>query len=218
MAALTGAESFELEQCERQLDLHKRSWIEAGKALENIRRKRLYRRDHKTFDGYCKKRWKLSRRTADQMIAAANTAQILGILSAVALKSERVLRPLTSLDAADQRAAWAIALENAPRDSEGAPKLTAKIVAAAVEKVRPAADEAEPSAPSNVIKLRRHVAVTLTLGKPEQAVQKLLAEADERDILEFYSELGWTLHRLGKITGWIEVLQQWADEKKEAAQ
>ncbi len=218
MGALTGAESFELEQCERQLDLHKRSWIEAGKALEQIRRKRLYRGQFKTFEAYCQKRWGMTRAYTDRLINASSSAQILGILTPMGGISERSIRPLTSLDPDDQRAAWSEALSTAPRDSEGRPKLTAKIVAAAVEKVRPAADEAEPQAPSNVIKLRRHVAVTLTLGKPEQAVQKLLAEADERDILEFYSELGWTLHRLGKITGWIEVLQQWADEKKEAAQ
>lgn len=218
MAALTETEQFRLAQCERQIDIHMRSWIETGTALEQIRRERLYRASHKTFELYCRRRWKLTRRHTDRLIDAANTAHNLGILRPIGLISEGAIRPLTSLSAEDQCAAWSLALKSAPRDSDGNPKITAKLVADAVKQVAPPVDDGSADKPSNVIKLRRSATITLTPGKPEQAVQKLLQDADDRDIVEFYSELGYTLHRLGKITGWIEVIQQWVEDKRRATQ
>jgi hypothetical protein len=50
------------------------TFVEVGKALAEIRDKRLYRESHKTFDGYCRERWNFEKRRAYQLIEAAGVA------------------------------------------------------------------------------------------------------------------------------------------------
>jgi hypothetical protein len=46
------------------------AFIDAGKALENIRDRRLYREPYKSFETYCRERWGMSRVQADRLIRA----------------------------------------------------------------------------------------------------------------------------------------------------
>ncbi|MGL5876487.1 MAG: hypothetical protein ACRC2V_01680, partial [Xenococcaceae cyanobacterium] len=66
--ALTYDEERDLAHLERKVE---RAFYEAGRALEEIRDRKLYRVTHKTFESYCKDRFGYSRRKADYAIAAS---------------------------------------------------------------------------------------------------------------------------------------------------
>lgn len=54
-----------------------RAFFEAGKALTELRDKRLYRSTHKTFEEYCRDRFGHSRQQSNYLIAAANVYENL---------------------------------------------------------------------------------------------------------------------------------------------
>ncbi|WP_411130104.1 hypothetical protein [Streptomyces sp. x-19] len=65
---LTHDELHQLGECERAVEnLATAMWL-AGKALQSIRDRRLYRKTHGTFEEYVKERWEISVRAAYQMI------------------------------------------------------------------------------------------------------------------------------------------------------
>ena len=84
-----------------------RNYIDKGKALREIRgdgpyKTRLYRAaEHETFEAYCQDRWELAKRSANQLIAAAEVAEILGAMAPEIPACERHARPLTALRSDD---------------------------------------------------------------------------------------------------------------------
>lgn len=67
----------ELAQREKLIERGKRSFIEVGTALAEIRDRRGYRFEFKTFDDYCKTRWGWSRPNAAYYIDAAEVVKAL---------------------------------------------------------------------------------------------------------------------------------------------
>jgi hypothetical protein len=65
---LTSDEQTELIRLETIIENGRKSFIEVGTALIKIRDSRLYRKDYKTFEEYCKGKWQYARRTAYQLI------------------------------------------------------------------------------------------------------------------------------------------------------
>lgn len=83
-----------------------------GAALKEIRDTQLYRFAHMaTFEECCDLRWKITARHARNLIAAYETARVLGTEVPPDV-SERQLRPLASLPLAERRAAFDEAKEN----------------------------------------------------------------------------------------------------------
>jgi hypothetical protein len=79
---LTNTEIHDLGVCERAVDnLSTARWL-AGKALQSIRDRKLYRHTHSTFEEYVQDRWEMSERAAYQAIEewplAERLQQILG--------------------------------------------------------------------------------------------------------------------------------------------
>jgi hypothetical protein len=64
---LTISEENELLRLERRVE---KGFYMAGKALLEIRNKRLYRQHYKTFEKYCQARFNFSRRNANYLIVA----------------------------------------------------------------------------------------------------------------------------------------------------
>jgi hypothetical protein len=98
---------------ERQVE---RAFSEAGKALRQLRDRKLYRNSHKTFDEYCKDRFSYNRSRSYQLIDAASVVdnleecpQIVDILPT----AEGQVRPLTKLEAEEQVRCWQEAVEAA---------------------------------------------------------------------------------------------------------
>lgn len=111
------------------------TFVQVGTALAAIRDDRLYRTTHGTFEDYCAERWSLARSRAYQLIdAAAVTDLVSTMVDTPAPSSERQARPLTKLRDEPEaiRSAWSRAVESAPRDDQGAPKVTAALVESAV--------------------------------------------------------------------------------------
>lgn len=63
-----------LAECEAVIERGRRTFIEVGKALTEIRDQSLYRETHATFEDYCRERWGWTRRVGYQYIEAAQVA------------------------------------------------------------------------------------------------------------------------------------------------
>ncbi|MHC5820645.1 MAG: hypothetical protein ACYT04_33455 [Nostoc sp.] len=111
-----------------------RAFFEAGKALAELRDRKLYRSTHKTFEEYCKQRFGYTRIAASYKIAAATvmdnlltnglqkeeiatdelqTPKMLTNGLQILPNNERQVRPLASLEPEVQREAWQKAVEEA---------------------------------------------------------------------------------------------------------
>jgi hypothetical protein len=90
------------------------SVMRIGLALAEILEKKLYRDRFQTFADYCLHCWKISRFHARRQINAAKTLQHLLTLGTIPLpKTERQLRPLTSLPPAKAQETWKEILKTA---------------------------------------------------------------------------------------------------------
>ncbi len=120
-----------------------RAFYEAGKALQSLRDRRLYRSTHKTFEEYCRDRFGHSRQKSNYLIAAAGvydnlttngcqnlpiddlttnssqipptskTSDLTTNSSQILPTSERQVRPLTKLEPDEQCEVWQQAVETA---------------------------------------------------------------------------------------------------------
>jgi len=118
---VTAVEVPELTEDEQRDRLHlerkvERAFFEAGKALAELRDRRLYRSTHKTFEEYCKDRFGYNRSRSYQMMDAAivvdnlqKCPQIVDILPT----TEGQVRPLTKLEIQQQQEAWQTAVQEA---------------------------------------------------------------------------------------------------------
>jgi hypothetical protein len=90
-----------------------KGYVQAGLALAQIRAKKLYRNEFKSFEDYCRIRWQFDRTYADNLIAAAQLHTLLANIPGLPTpEHERQVRPLRGLpaesaaDAESQGASW----------------------------------------------------------------------------------------------------------------
>ena len=108
------ADRARLQELESIVENGLQIFYEVGKALDEIREQKLYRETHKSFEAYCREKWAIARRTADQFIGAA---RVIENLSAIALKiptKENQVRPLAGLSPELQLEIWQEALKLSP--------------------------------------------------------------------------------------------------------
>jgi hypothetical protein len=129
---VTAVEVQELSEEEQSDRLHleqkvERAFYEAGKALMELRNRRLYRSTHKTFEDYCRDRFDHSRQQSNYLIAAAevydnlttNGCQIMENedlttnVTQILPTSERQVRPMTKLEPQQQQQAWRLSVQEA---------------------------------------------------------------------------------------------------------
>lgn len=118
---------FQLEETIRQ---GLNTFVDVGNALLEIRDKRLYRQDYSTFEDYCNKQWNMARRTAYQLIDAAEVVENVRNCAQILPTNESQARPLASLEPEEQVEAWKRVITSTP---EG--KITAAIVLKAAKEV-----------------------------------------------------------------------------------
>jgi ParB family chromosome partitioning protein len=134
MNELTTTEDRRLGELESTIEYGLKTFVEVGTALAEIRDSRLYRREFRTFEEYCRERWQLSDRQALRLMKSAKT---IGILSSNPTnwsslpERESQARPLTSLEPEQQIAAWETAVAIS---SNGKP--TAKQVQQVVDEIK----------------------------------------------------------------------------------
>ncbi|AVH66288.1 hypothetical protein [Nostoc sp. 'Peltigera membranacea cyanobiont' N6] len=119
---VTAVEIPELTEQEQSDRLHlerrvERAFFEAGKALTELRDRRLYRSTHKTFEDYCRERFGFSRRQPYHLIEAAvifdNLVEKCERNVHILPTNEWQIRPLSKLDPDIQPEAWEQAVESA---------------------------------------------------------------------------------------------------------
>jgi hypothetical protein len=119
---VTAVEVPELTQEEESDRLHlerkvERAFFEAGKALAELRDRRLYRSTHKTFEEYCRDRFGHSRRQSYLLMDAAivfdNLEQKCDPMDHILPTNERQVRPMTKLEPQQQQEVWVKAVEQA---------------------------------------------------------------------------------------------------------
>ncbi|MHC5861044.1 hypothetical protein [Nostoc sp.] len=119
---VTAVEVPELTEEEQRDRLHlerrvERAFFEAGKALTELRDRRLYRSTHKTFEEYCRDRFGFSRRQPYHLIEAAvifdNLVEKCERNVHILPTNEWQIRPLSKLDPDIQPEAWEQAVESA---------------------------------------------------------------------------------------------------------
>ncbi|MBU7583089.1 MAG: hypothetical protein KAF91_09295 [Nostoc sp. TH1S01] len=121
---LTEQEQRDRLHLERKVE---RAFFEAGKALAELRERRLYRSTHRTFEEYCRDRFGHSRQQSNYLIAAAGVYENLTTIGCQNLvdedlttigcqilpTSERQVRPLVPLKLQEQLTCWQQAVEEA---------------------------------------------------------------------------------------------------------
>lgn len=119
---VTAVEIPELTEQEQSDRLHlerrvERAFFEAGKALTELRDRRLYRSTHKTFEDYCRERFGFSRRQPYHLIEAAvifdNLVEKCERNVHILPTNEWQISPLSKLDPDIQPEAWEQAVESA---------------------------------------------------------------------------------------------------------
>jgi hypothetical protein len=70
-------ESQRLISLERTIEAGRKTFVEVGLALAEIRDSRLYRSDFDTFEEYCQSKWQWERQRAYELIAAAGVVKML---------------------------------------------------------------------------------------------------------------------------------------------
>ncbi len=143
LSELTEEEESDRFYLERKVE---RAFYEAGKALQELRNRRLYRSTHKTFESYCQERFGFSRRHINYLITAVDVVDNLKMGTIGSQKSEtetrtngaqilptseRQVRPLTKLEPEEQREAWTKAVESA-----GGKVPSGRIVKDVVQRIR----------------------------------------------------------------------------------
>ncbi len=114
-------------------------WLQAARALIEIRDEKLYRRGFKTFQQYCTERWGYKKAYTYNLINAAETFDALEQSSIVDFypSNEAQMRPLALLPADKRPEAWRRVVEVAPRQDDGTPKITASFVDGEIRKIAP---------------------------------------------------------------------------------
>lgn len=122
---LTSSEKTRFAELEGTVETHLESFLAAGRALSEIRSRRLYRENFVTFDRYVQDRWGLHRSRADDLIRSFGCAELL--LSTTGAPNgdtplppncpESVLRPVSTLPTDELRSVtWEVIARSAPPD------------------------------------------------------------------------------------------------------
>lgn len=133
---LTKDEAGLLQGLEAIIDEGLQSFVEVGSSLMRIRDGKLYRATHGRFEDYCSERFNLKRQRAYELIKAANVTTAVSEISDKPVERESHAAELGKIDDPQVQAeVWEEAVETAPKDSGGDPKVTAKHIEKVAERM-----------------------------------------------------------------------------------
>lgn len=130
MAALTKYERQDLAECEAVIERALMAFEEFGKALADIRDRKLYREKYGNFEEYCQQRWGMKSSRARQLISAAMVSEDVARVAVLEPSNEAQTRPLAPLGTEERQDAWAYAVAMSGDDGP-----TGAQVAAAVDEL-----------------------------------------------------------------------------------
>lgn len=145
---------------QRNIDIINEStkwYFDAGNALKEIRDKKQYLETHETFETFCKDHWSFAKSHVYRLIESVEVVNRITEMSPVGDKSKPAIVPEnerqaravadSSDDPKTQAKVWKAAVEAAPKDADGKPKVTASIVKKAAESIAPKTPKSEPDQP-----------------------------------------------------------------------
>lgn len=178
--ALSTSDKKALKQHESTIENGLKSFVDVGNALAAIRDTELYMGEYTTFEAYCKKRWNLGKSRAYQYIESAQVTEALStIVDVEPPQNEAQARVLADLpNESAQATVWTKAVNTAPKDKDGKPKITAAHVRATAEQIIPTM----PKPPVNLDSEPEPEAIAKPAkpGKPKVDVRKF--DAFEKQI------------------------------------
>lgn len=125
--ALTTTESNTLTDCERIINRGLVGFKEVGNALLKIRDGKLYRQEHATFEGYCAKRWSMSRPRAYQIMESAGAVASLPENLSTMVDKERSARELAKVPAEKRSQVVEVAAAAGPVTAKSIKEAAAKV-------------------------------------------------------------------------------------------
>lgn len=133
--ALTKTEQQDLAKCEAVVTHGIATFHEVGRALCEIRDRRLYRATHATFDAYLRSKtaWGFGRSQAYRLIDAAGVVADLSPNGGQMPANERQTRPLVDLPPEQRREVW----QQATADGQPTAGRVAELAAKALEGLPP---------------------------------------------------------------------------------
>ena len=87
-----------LAELEKTIARGKKTFVEVGLALAEIRDLRLYRREYSGFESYCREKWGWEKAYANHVIRAADVVKCLPEKTATMVASERAARELGKVE------------------------------------------------------------------------------------------------------------------------
>ena len=125
------------------------TWMEFGEAILDIRERRLYRGEYKTFEAFCRNEIAMGKSNVNRQLQCSQVAKHLATNVAIPLLEGHV-RPLLRLnDPAKQVLAFQQAVDQAKKENK---PLTALHVTRAVRESRTAEEQVSQEAPTPVTK------------------------------------------------------------------
>ena len=103
---LSTSEERSLADLETIIERGLATFVAVGTALLDIRRDRLYRETHETFEAYCRERWGFSRIQAHRLIAASEVITALPIGNTILPQNEAQARELARIPASERAEVW----------------------------------------------------------------------------------------------------------------
>ena len=141
---LTSAEEDSLRTCEQVIDQGMETFVEVGRALETIRRDKLYRTSHTTFDSYMLERFGMDRFRGYELTRRSTVYdQLSEALEHTSLQPPLVASQLDVLGTLEPQTRVAVFREAAEDAQHSGHKLTAKAISrAAARSVAQESDQA----------------------------------------------------------------------------
>ncbi len=95
---LTHADTERLKELESVIERGRKTFIEVGYALAEIRDLRFYRQTHATFEAYCAEQWGWTRQRSYQLMNAATVVKLLPAEMSTRVDNEATARELAKLE------------------------------------------------------------------------------------------------------------------------
>ena len=187
-------ESADLVRLERTIKAGLDTFLEVGNALAEIRDRKLYRVEHKTFEDYCRKRWNFSANYARRLMFAAEIVEMVPIGTKSLITTESQARELSKV--APERRAEVVAA--AAKSTNG--NLTANAIRAATEAVEAELGDAADQA--RFERVLREGPRPPILQKPMPASGAKLAKLLARRWEVFMAEIPVCAHR--QVRAWLK--------------
>jgi hypothetical protein len=201
---LTSAEKSRLTELEGVVERTLDGFLECGRALAEIRNKRLYRQDFATWEDYCTRKWGLGYSRANELIRSTEIAE--GLLASCAGPggdaplpsnlSVDVLKPLGKLEPPLQSAVWRLANRVTERPSQHVVSRIVRVVQSAIHQSSNGASKPKvPQSQKKVFLLSVHRLADGAWFSPQLIVQGL-DEARARKHLRACQQMISRLHEL----------------------